>query len=127
MRILITGDRDWSDPAFIEKKFLELKNLYPGNEEFVILNCGSLGGVDATARVIARKYKLEFNTYRANYEKYDRTANALRNSEIIKEGKPRIIFIFHPKPEKSESLQDLITKAKRRKIPINIFYGDPNK
>lgn len=122
MRLLITGDSKWLDSKYVENLFASFYKLYPKWEKFVILNCGCSKGVDADAREIARKYKLESITFKSNFEKYKRTAFLLRNTDIIQKGKPNLIWVIYKNNiEASGSLQDLIQKAKKKKIPINIF------
>lgn len=123
MKLLITGDALWTDSKFIENEFYSFYKLYPTWERFIILNCGRIKGADTNARGIARRYDLESMTFRTNYEKYGKVADKIRNTQVIEDGKPSLIWIFHSKIETSKSFQDLIQKAKKRKITIKIFSG----
>lgn len=118
MILLITGVSKWRKGEIVEKKFDEFKKLYPKNEHFELINFGTIYGVDADVRKIGRKHGINTHTYKA----ISFNDKLIRNNKIIKKYKPNLIWLFCY--EKIPYwMKDLIKKAKRRKITIDIFHS----
>lgn len=116
MILLITGMNDWRKGEIIEKKFDEFKKLYPKNEKFELIQFGTVYGVDADVRKIGRKYDIDTHTYTA----IGMSNKLIRNSKVLKKYKPNIIWLFCYE-KTSKWLMDLVKKARRRSISVEIF------
>ena len=116
MRLLITGSSDWKDSEMIDKTFDEFKKLYSKNEPFELMQFGTVYGVDAHVRKIGKKYGIDTLTYRV----FGKTEKRIRNISVLKKHKPNILWIFCNN-EPFGWMFDLIKKAKRRGISVNVF------
>lgn len=121
MRLLITGNSNWKDEDLIKKKFAEFRKLYSKSEHFELIQFGTTWGVDADVRKIGRKYGIYTYTYRAN----GKMEKCIRNSKVLKNSKPNLIWLFCRDP--SLWMKDLIKKAKRRNIPVTIFHSEESE
>jgi len=124
MRILITGKTQLVSSNRVDEEFIKFKNLYPNTEKFVILSFGGRNGVEVSARVISKRYNLEYLEFEADFKRYGPDAKSIRNTEALKKGKPNLIWIFHINMislKKVKGLDDLVSKAKRRCIPVKLI------
>jgi hypothetical protein len=88
MKVLVTGSRDWSNAAAIEREF---KKLPQGT---IIVHGDCPTGADAIADKLAKKYGFKIRRYPANWDAErdsaggSRSAGPKRNARMIKEEHP---------------------------------------
>ena len=76
MRVLICGDRKWTDKETIEAY---IKTLEPGS---VVIQ-GKCRGADWIARTFALKHRYKVEDYPAKWELYGRAAGPMRNTQML--------------------------------------------
>ena len=118
MRVLICGSRQWTDRKTIEA-FVGL--LRP---DTTIIE-GESAGVDKLAAEAARWCNLNVEEYPADWKQYGLGAGAIRNQQMIDEGKPDVVVAFALTPI-TPGTADMIACARRVGTPvllINSFGG----
>lgn len=85
MRVLICGDRDWTDDLFIRDMLAGL----PSPPEIVIQ--GEARGADTLGRKAAEALGIPVLSFPANWNRYGRGAGPIRNQQMLDEGKPRAL------------------------------------
>ena len=88
-RVCVCGCRDFTDYDFFrERCLLLLKNKMPN----VIIISGGAKGVDTLAQQFADEFHLKNKIYKADWEKYGRSAGPKRNEEMVKVSEGVIAF-----------------------------------
>jgi hypothetical protein len=88
MRVLICGDRNWTDLESIRCHV----NALP--EGTVVIE-GDCRGADRMAGIAARERGLTVEVYPADWNQYGKRAGYLRNTQMLVEGKPDLVLAFH--------------------------------
>ena len=98
-RVCICGCRDFTDYAFFKEKCLFLlKNKLPN----VVIVSGGARGVDALAEQFAKEFNLQNEIFKADWEKFGRSAGPRRNEEMVKVSDGVIAFWdYHSKGTKT--------------------------
>lgn len=116
MKLLICGDRNWSNGDAIRqviKKF---------NPTTVIE--GEAKGADTLARLSAVTMGIDVMPFPADWQKYGRAAGPIRNSQMLKEGNPDVVVGFHYKIDESKGTRDMLTRAKKAGKATFIYDGE---
>lgn len=115
MRILVCGDRNWSNWHAMGDVFRLEANL-----DDVIIE-GEARGADKMARSIAEAAGLEVLRFPADWEKYGRAAGPIRNSQMLSEGKPEAVWAFHNDIISSKGTRDMVKKSLKKGLPVRLF------
>lgn len=115
MKLLICGDRNWSDGNAIRDVIKQF------NPSTVIE--GEAKGADTLARLSAETMGIDVMRFPADWQKYGRAAGPIRNSQMLKEGNPDVVVGFHYKIDDSKGTKNMLTIAKRAGKPTFIFDG----
>ena len=110
-RVLVCGDRNWKDYDAIDRL---VKTLPKGS---VIIQ-GMCRGADLMARRAAIKHGYKYEDYPADWSKYGRAAGPIRNKQMLDEGKPDIVYAFHPNISESKGTKDMVNQAKKCGIEV---------
>jgi hypothetical protein len=111
-----------------------LKNEVPAD---AIIIEGEARGADKMARQEAEKLGMTVERYPANWEVtddtpphrirqrkdgtlYDVAAGPIRNTQMLKEGKPDRVVAFHSNIKRSKGTADMIRQAKAAGIPTEV-------
>jgi len=113
MKVLICGDRNWTDEETIKAY---IRTLPPDS---VVIN-GRCRGADSIARFAAKEYGYEVEDYPAAWEKQGRAAGPIRNKKMLDKGKPEIVIAFHDDLEHSKGTKDMIRQARAAGIPVEV-------
>ena len=113
MKILVCGDRDWTDIWTI----YDVLNKYP--RDTIILH-GAARGADTMAGTIAKKLKFTIHSCPAQWEKYGKAAGPIRNRQML-DMNPDLVIAFHNNIEKSKGTKDCIKEAEKRGIPVELI------
>jgi hypothetical protein len=113
MKILVCGDRNWTDQKLIYDK---LRWLPP----FSIVVSGACRGADKLSTKAANLLELVVIEYPADWNKYGKSAGVLRNIEMLKET-PDEVWAFHDDIENSKGTKDMVSRAKRMGILVKIY------
>lgn len=128
MRVLITGDREWSDGATM---FAALeKYTSPGD---TIIE-GEARGADRLARLIcegsyfyhAANLPLpgrEVEPYPAHWEIYGRGAGPLRNQQMLDSGVD-LCLAFHEDLSSSRGTADMVSRCRAAGVRVILFNGE---
>lgn len=115
MRLLICGDRDWSDWDAVERVVEELK------PDVVIQ--GDARGADTIAAEVAEALGIKVLSFPANWERYGRGAGHIRNQQMLDLGKPDRVVAFHANIDKSKGTKDMVARARKAGIPTEVVTG----
>lgn len=116
MRILICGDRNWHDGVAIREI---LAKFLPD----VVIE-GEARGADTFARLSAESMGITVEKYPADWNTYGKAAGPIRNSQMLREGKPDVIVGFHYNVSESKGTRDMLTRAKASGKPTFIYDGE---
>ena len=114
MRVLICGDRNWTDEKTIEEY---IKTLPP---QSVVIN-GMCRGVDKIARRFALKHGHSTMDFPAKWGKFGRAAGPIRNRQMILDGEPDLVIAFHNNLTESKGTKDMLEQAGKASIE-SILY-----
>lgn len=109
MRVLICGDRNWVNRSVIKDY------IYGLTLDTVIIE-GEARGADTIAREVAEERGMTVLKYPAKWERYGNSAGPIRNSTMIKNGKPDAVVAFHNDLSKSKGTIDMLIKAYNKGI-----------
>lgn len=116
-RILICGSRDFSNRKLIEA----VMRGFPSDT--VIIQGGS-SGADALAKEIAKALHLVCVEYPADWNKHGKAAGPIRNTKMLKEGKPNTVYAFYEDYGNSSGTRDMVTKAEKAKICVYEYSSE---
>lgn len=111
-RVLVCGDRHWSDRKFLED-YLDKINIDT-------LIQGDCSGADRLAKEYTERKKIPCLSFPANWNEHGKRAGPLRNALMLKEGKPDFVVAFHDNIEESKGTKDMKNKAKKAGLPVVI-------
>lgn len=136
MRVLVCGDRNWSDTGLI---WSVLDGIWENHTvayltttlaDLTIIH-GAARGADSEAGRWARGSPLHPTAranddypcvkelaYPADWEEYGRAAGIFRNRQMLTEGKPDIVYAFHDDIVNSKGTKDMINVAWAARIPV---------
>ena len=114
MRVLICGDRNWTDKPLIEKYITTLP------EGSTVIH-GACRGADLIAEYYALKYGHIIMDFPAPWGTRGAIAGPLRNKEMLNRGKPELVVAFHRDLSKSRGTKNMILQAERAGIPVKLI------
>lgn len=117
MRVLICGDRNWSDYNRISEIVKRLIAKY-GKIEIIEGGCR---GADVLARKAAIECGVPYKEFPANWTKYGKSAGPIRNQQMLDEGMPSMVIAFHSNISTSKGTKDMIERARKHQIPSYII------
>ena len=113
MRLLVCGDRNWTDKEAI---ICRLQDLLPQ----VVIE-GEARGADSIARDVAYMLGIKVLAYPAKWAEYGRVAGMIRNQQMINDGNPNMVLAFHDHISESKGTADMLRRASRAGIPIEVW------
>lgn len=114
MRVIICGDRNWTD----EETIHEYIHTLPPNS--VVIQ-GTCRGADMIARHLAYTHGHFIMDFPAKWDKHGRAAGPIRNKQMLTEGNPDLVIAFHDNLPESKGTADMIRQAKKAGIPVKYF------
>jgi hypothetical protein len=114
MRVVVCGDRNWTDRNRI---FRALSKLPPDTE---IIH-GACRGADILAGEEAKKLGLVVREFPADWS-LGRAAGPIRNRKMLDE-KPILVIAFHSDIKNSKGTADTIREANKRGIKTLVIDG----
>lgn len=114
MRLLVCGDRNWTDKEIIRAA------LQKYDPEVVIE--GEAPGADLLAREVALELGIDVVAFPANWTKYGKAAGPIRNGRMLKEGRPDFVLALHNDLRRSRGTIDMIRQTLRRKKLVRLIY-----
>ena len=119
MKILICGDRNWTNYEYMKREFESLKTEFG---EFIVIQ-GWARGADQMAEGLAREFEFKSIGFPARWDLYGRAAGPKRKQQMLDEGKPDLVIRFHPYIENSKGTKDMIRRADQAGIPTRVITG----
>lgn len=118
MKVLITGDRNWTDKETIRSWLSKLQDF--GYTEVIE---GGAKGVDTIAREEALRMHFNVQHFPAQWDRYGKAAGPIRNRTMLDQ-QPRLVLAFHHDISESKGTKDCVAEAKRRGITVIIEAGN---
>ena len=115
MKILVCGDRRWSDRQTIYRILLPYATQTPP----VTILHGGARGADTLAGQVAQELGMEVKEVRAEWQRYGRGAGPLRNDKMLNEH-PDLVIAFHNDLAKSKGTADTVRKVQKRGIAVMV-------
>ena len=115
MKILVCGDRQWSDRQTIYRILLPYATQTPP----VTIIHGGARGADTLAGQVAQELGMEVRAVRAEWQRYGRGAGPRRNENMFNEH-PALVIAFHNDLAKSKGTADTVRKAQKRGIAVRV-------
>lgn len=127
MRVLVTGDRNWTDYRIIATVLNGLlKSAISDMEELVVID-GQAEGADSFAGawyggaedgIHAIHTHVTHERYPALWELQGKAAGPMRNTRMLVDGKPDVVIAFHNNLENSKGTKHMVNIAKRAGVPV---------
>jgi YspA, cpYpsA-related SLOG family len=117
MRVLVTGDRNWTSEHTVMVAMLALT---PGS---TVIH-GAARGADSIASKLAQRYGYAVEPYAAEWDKYGSAAGPIRNKRMLDEGKPTEVWAFHDDLQCSKGTRDMVMQALKIGLKITVFCSD---
>lgn len=90
-KLLICGGRDFNDVAKFQMALIDIENRLGPFDHYI---SGGARGADTLAQKFAEAWGKTFTCYPANWRVYGRSAGAIRNRQMLTEGKPDVVIAF---------------------------------
>src|SRR3972149_6405940 len=103
MRVLICGDRNWTDVRTIRSWIAGLQEW-----GYTTLIEGEARGADSIARDEAILAGIKVLPFPANWAKYGRAAGPIRNQQMLDEGQPDLVVAFHNDIDNSKGTKNMV-------------------
>lgn len=117
-KILVTGDRNWTDVTLIETVLLMEKDLYKNDLQVCH---GAARGADTVAGNMCKDHGIAVTAFPADWRRYGRAAGPIRNRQMLDEFKPDIVYAFHDNLEQSRGTRDMVKIARARCIKVEVL------
>lgn len=121
MRVLVCGDRNWTDYDLIRE---HLDGLGAGPHTVID---GMARGADSLGNRAAMILWPTINhlRYPAQWQRYGRGAGPVRNQQMLTEGRPDLVLAFHDDLEHSKGTAHMVRIARKAGVSVRvIFHGD---
>lgn len=113
MRVLVCGDRNWTDRD-------KIRNLLITFPKDTIIIEGEAKGADTIARDVAISLGLSVLPFPADWNLYGRAAGPIRNKQMLTEGQPDQVHAFHSDITSSRGTRNMVNQARAKGIPVEI-------
>lgn len=113
MRVLVCGDRNWTNRERIAQELATL--LIDGPVEVCE---GEARGADRLARSACEELVIPCTPFPANWNKYGRAAGSIRNQQMLDEFQPELVIGFHDAIASSRGTKDMLNRAERAGLKV---------
>lgn len=110
MRVLICGDRHWTDRECMEREM--------ARHPITVVIEGEQRGADKMSRAMAESQVVPVEPYPADWDRYGKAAGPIRNTQMLREGKPDLVIAFHDDLAHSKGTKDMIRQALKAEVPV---------
>jgi hypothetical protein len=122
MKVLITGDREWTDVNTIINEFKQFPS------DTIIIHGGCMGA-DLLCAAVAKSLGFTVREYKAEWDKYGKAAGPIRNQHMIDiehtlEEPICLCLAFHNSIKSSHGTKDMMKRAKKTKIPTQLITSN---
>lgn len=120
MRVLVCGGRNFSDTNSL---VTTLDTWHKQHGPITCIVHGMARGADQFADDWARKCGVQVARYPAEWHAKGAAAGPIRNSRMLKEGKPDVVIAFPG----GRGTEDMVEKAKRAGVRVVKVKADPRR
>lgn len=118
MRVLVCGDRNWTNEDLIFAVLDQIDNSGEGNQISVLIE-GEAKGADLIGRRWAELHHVPFSPYPADWELHGRAAGPIRNQQMLT-AKPDLVLAFHNDIANSKGTADMVRRADKAGIETRV-------
>lgn len=116
MKILICGDRNWTDKQRIKEVLRKhLSHLSDPNEALIIH--GAARGADSLGGKVAAELGCRVKTYPALWTRYGKGAGPIRNQHMLDCEHPDLCLAFHSNISESKGTADMLRRCRKAGVP----------
>lgn len=113
MKVLVCGDRFWTNKAVIRERLFKLPRI-------TTVITGGCYGADYIADQFARELDYTRIIMPADWKSHGKAAGPIRNRAML-DLLPDLVVAFHNDLSKSRGTVDTVNEAMRRKIKVEIY------
>ena len=113
MKLLVCGDRNWTDAALIHAELKKRPNVR-------LLIHGAAPGADTLAGKAAVECGIRVKAIPADWKRYGRAAGPIRNAAMLKEI-PHLVLAFHDDIKHSKGTKNMIAQAYKAGVPYKLI------
>ena len=118
MRVLVCGDRNWTDRDTISRIMGELHAKRP-----IVVCHGACSGADTIVGQVARLYGIPVKAFPAKWAKYGKRAGPIRNRQMLTVFAPDLVLAFHADIKHSRGTADMVRAAQEAGVFVRIVTG----
>jgi len=129
MRLLVTGDRAYSNRRFLRAILTGLLLSVPDEEEFVLIEGQCPTGADAMAAewTLDNAPRVTHMPFPAKWDTLGHAAGPERNGRMLKQGKPTLVVAFHDDLEHSKGTKHMVDLARKtHDLPVYVIARPPS-
>lgn len=119
MRLLICGDRNWTDNDYIYRRLKALQQGYLAPPALWMIH-GGAKGADTAAQAAAILLGIPYDVYPAEWDKYGRAAGPIRNQQMLDSGVDEV-WAFHHDLSQSKGTAHMVGIARKAGVPTVVF------
>ena len=120
MKILVCGGRKYDSYStvseVIDGEIFTRFGDYPYHEVTIIQ--GEAKGADKLGKMFAQARSCQLESYPADWDRYGKSAGYIRNTQMLKEGKPDLVIAF-PGGKGTKMMVDIAIKAGVQVVLVN--------
>ena len=122
VRLLVCGDRQWSDYDLVESILYRINSV----SRIECLIEGGQKGADEWAffAVLKIRPNAQILEFLPDWRKFGKSAGSVRNQQMLDDGKPNLVVAFHDDIERSRGTKDMVDKAIKHRIPVILIKHD---
>jgi hypothetical protein len=90
--ILFCGDLDWKNVGLVRQVLQECKDRY---NHFVVVSGCSRGLDTIVIHLCDVVFKIPVKKFPANWDRFGKVAGIYRNKQMLSEGRPDLVIVFH--------------------------------
>lgn len=123
MRVLVSGDREWTDEAMV---LVQMLSLYREHGDDLVFIHGDAKGADRCCENVCRRHEIPRLVAPAPWNRFKSLgkgngAGPWRNRWMLKHGNPDLLLAFHDDLEHSKGTKDMVQLAEAAGIPVRRF------
>lgn len=123
-KVLVCGDRNWTDSELIRTRLAKLVQSAEVGTQALLLIHGAARGADSIAGTIARAWAetmpINISEFPANWGLYGRAAGPIRNREML-QMRPDLVLAFHDDIESSRGTKNMVAIARKTGVPVEVI------
>lgn len=123
MRILITGDRDWTYGRGIRSVLESMQSASGLPFEMITIVHGDARGADKLAGYHAALLGFKVEPYPAEWKRFGLGAGPKRNQKMLESG-VNFCLAFHDRIHESKGTRDMVTRCIRKGVPTSLYGHD---